>query len=54
MKTTKRTAQTPWQVIDLNTDECTGWYDTEVNAIRDNLSRQFDTYYRPLRKKVSR
>jgi len=54
MKTPRRTADTPWQCIDLITEETMGWYDTDLSALMDNRGKQVDTYYRPSRKKAKR
>lgn len=54
MRTDKRTEETPWQAIDLLTDECVGWYSTDTAAYSDNNDRAIVVWYRPKRKKVSK
>ena len=54
MRTDKRTEDTPWQSIDLMTDECVGWYSTDMAAYSDAGDRSIIVHYRPKRKKVSK
>lgn len=54
MKTETRTAETPWQAIDVMTDECVGWYSDNNSAYLDNPDKGLSVLYRPIRKKVSK
>lgn len=52
MKTQTRTADTPYQAIDLLTELTVGWYDTAFNASMDNKGKPVDVFYRPSKRKV--
>jgi hypothetical protein len=54
MRTDKRTAETPWQAIDVMTDETVGWYDDNNRAYLDNPDKALSVWYRPSRKKVTK
>ena len=52
MKTSTRTPETPYQAIDLLTDQTVGWYDTLFNASYENKGKSVDVFYRPSKKKA--
>lgn len=55
-RTDKRVpGQNEWQVIDTETNECRGWWDTDTNAYIDNENGVgVSVLWRPSRRKVQR
>lgn len=53
MKTSRRTLETPWEAVDVLTNEVLGWYDSEVNGLMAYRGKpEVRIYYRPSRRKA--
>lgn len=46
MKSDKKSADTPYQCINVMTNEVIGWYDSENSAYLDNPDTAIDVSYR--------